>query len=301
MHLVPAVVLCRPGVRPASIEIRVATRTGLPRLSRLWSVIVIMSTDPPVELITPPTPSLDNAIPQGHRPRNAWHLKARSDAGYGRSSYAGEWHDLRANRWSLVDTYGRLLVALAAALSALSLISSNGTATAVLAVTTAVCSALNAALSPAQRSAGHRAAARDYRHCSRLFGGLCDAVGADTEVRYESLPGLGSNGNIQELGMYLAGDLPPQDLERYGDDLLQYERLLEKVEDASPPIARLLARSPDGTPRSAFGMRAFERQAQRRVEFAKLQRQYDLEAMQAERSPFPMPRPASDGAVGQPR
>lgn len=179
-------------------------------------------------------------------PADAQELGARADDTWRYASRASAWHDDRASRWDVADTWGRLLVAVAASLSALSLVASNATATAVLAITTAVVSALNSALDPADKFARHRRAAKEYRPIARDLA----ALRAEVAARPPTGPELTAlNGAYQEL-----------------------VASLDAVDDTAPAIGR--RRTADLTPRTRWGLERLRRRLALRQEAMALQAQY---------------------------
>ena len=81
----------------------------------------------------------------------------------------------------MLDLWARLILALVAALSAISLLHEEQQLALVFALATAVFSAINAALDPANRSKADRTAGYSYRHVERSAGALlgwCNRSGA---------------------------------------------------------------------------------------------------------------------------
>lgn len=197
----------------------------------------------------------------GLPPTTGQELRQRARAAFDSAWSSGERHIVLASRWDAVDTWARLLVALAASLSALSLVASNEVLTAVFAFATAICSALNAAWDPAQRVARHRRAARAYAHVERPLGAMCQTV--DDPEKH-------NGGWFEELSA----------------TLVACEDALELAEDQSPPLNRLRTYDPYGAPLTAWGLRRLESMHKRRVEAAKIRAKYSkLEYEAATNSP----------------
>lgn len=209
-------------------------------------------------------------------PRTAWQLEYRTKSDYSYVAFAADWHDLRSNRWAVVDTWIRLVVAVSASFSALSLFAQNAIATGILATATALVSALNAAVDPSQRATRHRKAAKDYRHHIRLLSGLVGNIDSILETKYQAqLHTDPTTGEVRDEGYYYQGEMSEQDRIALTDELMALEDGLETVDDASPPISRLLARRPDGVPLTKLGLWRYEALAKRTLAYQKLRKHYE--------------------------
>lgn len=244
-------------------------------------------------------------------------LFQRADGGARYAEYASRWHDSRATLWGLVDTWARLLVAVAASLSALSLVTSSAIVTATLSVLTAVASALNAALEPAQKEGRNRRAAADYRPLARDLGALAtetmslisgheETVYADGAYRgrwvgppgltSERLAGMASDLQDLEIRLYAIMDAAPSlnrtkrpdyaprtryGLQRMARRLARKQQAL-MVEDAfnqSQPLDDLTAlHIPELLPRTRWGMRRLEKRLHERVDLQRALREIQDEA-----------------------
>jgi hypothetical protein len=99
-----------------------------------------------------------------------------------------ETHDVRAGRWDFVSSSTRLVVALSAAVSSISLLADNTTVTLTFSLLTAIISALNAAFNPPDAATHHRQSAKEYSAIVRRLDLLwrrvpcTSAPSADTEA-----------------------------------------------------------------------------------------------------------------------
>src|SRR5690606_21413081 len=89
---------------------------------------------------------------RGLLPGNTSDLYERAYALWSTVWASNDRHSVTASRWGLLDTWARLVLALIAALSAVTLISEQPNTALGFAIATAVFSAINAALDPAARS-----------------------------------------------------------------------------------------------------------------------------------------------------
>lgn len=196
-----------------------------------------------------PVPIPKSGPTRGLVPANDWDLRARAEGAFSGAWWWYEKHDVLAGRWATLDTWARLVLALTASLSAVSLLADDPLVTGVLAVTTAVFSAINAALDPASRASAHHQAARDFRHVERRLGTLLGTV--------HSLTGTGYDPDRSDP--YYQIELTPSDRALLGAQLLGLEDDLEAVQDAAPQINRLVGEKANAVPRTAWGMRRLRR------------------------------------------
>jgi hypothetical protein len=189
---------------------------------------------------------------KGLRPVSDTDLGTRANTAWSESGWWREKHDILAGRWSTLDMWARLVLALSAALSAVSLLGTNPVVTGTLAVITAIISAVNAALDPATRAQRHRQAARDFRHAERRLGALVGTVRSETGTAYV--------GDAKD-GYYIQQELTDAERAALGERLLQFEDELEAVLDAAPPVNRIVG----DTPRTALGLRRLQRRLQRQI------------------------------------
>jgi hypothetical protein len=209
-------------------------------------------------------------------PRTPWQLRYRAHYDYDWAAYAADWHDLRASRWTLADTWLRLIVAVAASFSALSLFAESPAITGAFAVATALVSALNAAVDPPQRAIRNRKAATDYRHLTRVFSTLCGNIDAILETRYiQRWIADPKTGLPCDQGYYADGEMSPSEQADLAGELMNFEDALETVDDSAPPIGRLLARTPDGAPLTRFGLWRYRARAKRALAYKALRKQYE--------------------------
>lgn len=78
-----------------------------------------------------------------------------------------EAHSVLASRWDVLAKWARLVVALTAALSAVSLVGDNDEITNIFSILTALIAAMNAAFNPPETSAKHRLSAKEFLLLSR--------------------------------------------------------------------------------------------------------------------------------------
>lgn len=197
---------------------------------------------------------------RGLTPTTDWDLRARADAAWGSAWWWNEKHDVLAGRWATLDTWARLILALTASLSAVSLLADYPLASGVLAVTTAIFSAINAALDPATRASSHRQASRDFRHVERRLGALLGTVNSLTETGYDPA----------RQDPYYQMELAPSERVSLGEQLLRLEDDLEAVQDVAPQINRLVGEEANVAPRTAWGMRRLRRRLERQVEASRI-------------------------------
>lgn len=192
----------------------------------------------------------------GLPPANVGDLLERAGQVYQASGGWNDRQDVLGGRWSTVDIWARLILAVTASLSAVSLLGSSPVATGVFAVTTAVVSAANAALDPAGRAAQHRRAAREFRHVLRR----------SVELQQFAQPEPGREDIARD---------DPKVFASLGNVLVQLENDMDAALDAAPPLNRLLRWT--GTPRTRWGVRRLERQYARQVQAERI-RMYMFEA-----------------------
>ncbi|KAB7746572.1 hypothetical protein GA707_03555 [Nostocoides sp. F2B08] len=192
-------------------------------------------------------------------PTTDWDLKARVHGAWANAWWWNEKHDILAGRWATLDTWARLVLALTASLSAVSLLSDNPIATGIFAVATAIFSAINAALDPAARAANHRRASRDFRHAERRLGTMLGAISSMTETAYDP-----------SAERYVQLELTSDDRAYFGEQLLRLEDDLETVQDAAPPINRLTGEQTNTVPKTSWGMRRLQRRLQRQKEASRM-------------------------------
>ncbi len=147
-------------------------------------------------------------------------------------------HDIRAGRWDVVAKWARLVVALTAAVSAISLIADNAALTMAFSITTAIIAAINAAFNPPDTSAKHRQAAKEYVLLARRLGLLSRRV-------TRSLP-AGST-------------LPETDLAPVYQVYMQYRLDLEQADERAPALNTLRRAKEDSEPTSWWGLWRFKR------------------------------------------
>lgn len=183
--------------------------------------------------------------------------------------WTNERYQVLASRWALLDSWLRLVVALAAALSALSLFADNAEVTAVFAVVTAVVSALNAAWNPAERAKTHRVAAQRYGHMERPFGSMLSALHSRLRTVYGRHRTIDpDNGQVTQRVEYFQRELTKSELERYWTELNALVDKLEKIDDEAPPLNRLFATPEDGVPRTRLGVWREKRRMRRQKQLA---------------------------------
>jgi hypothetical protein len=122
-------------------------------------------------------------------------------------------HELRASRWSLFAAWTRLIVALAATLSTISVFTENEMAALGFSLSTAIMTALNAAFTPSTAESAHRAAAKGF---SRCFARL-------DELLYTLEPG-GDDSKLTKA-----------ELCQLSQELVRIEAQIESVSEAAPP------------------------------------------------------------------
>ena len=214
--------------------------------------------------------SLGSGIPAPPRPRKIVYsedeLVRRVADLYGYVFERNDRHHVSASWWSVTDTWTRVALALAASLSAVSLLAENATVTAIFAITTAVGSALNAALDPAQRAAKHRAAARDFRRLIWRVDQLSSSV-QGTEKQYVSHTEIDSQGVPYDAHYYA---FPSSELQSFSEELAGCEANLEQIEDSAPPVNHLVRIDPNGTPRTKWGLRRLRKYYARQQEAAQI-------------------------------
>lgn len=221
--------------------------------------------EPPPSVRTHPARSriaTEPAKPAVFLPASAEDFLVRAEQVGQAASSLEESHGVLASRWDFLDTWARMTVALAAALSALSLFQAEAALTAVLAVSTAIGSALNAALDPARRSSMHRASQRRFRQIERSSGKLYESAYARS---IRSHDGAGDNAVPNRRLHYQGADayyfeLSCAVLTELGALLIQTENMLEAAEDGAPPLNRFIGQNTDGTPRTRFGLWQLKRQ-----------------------------------------
>lgn len=147
-------------------------------------------------------------------PQDLHDLRNRSRSGVSWCELARRAHGGRASAWGVTGTWIRVVTALAAALSALSVVTAIDGATIGLTLTTAILSTLNATLDPAGRAERHRKAHKEYARLVRHFADLDSAVLAQASVREQE----------QSVFEYLRGVL------------LRLETEAEKVDESAPPV-----------------------------------------------------------------
>lgn len=164
---------------------------------------------------------LPSLVPSSFREMNA-----RAQGVYFLVDQARRAHEARTLRWSQVSTWTKLIVAVVAAVSAVSLIADNATLTAVLAITTAVASAISAAVDPARRASEHTRAARDLRREERIAQQL-GLVTSDLDENEATLD---------------PGDQRTQQLL---STLVRLEEAVDSTRDQAPFVGRLNGDDPD--------------------------------------------------------
>lgn len=135
-----------------------------------------------------------------------------------------------ASRWSVLDTWIRLILAVVAAVSAITLLQEQPQLALAFALTTALLSAVNPALDPASRSKEHRAVSYGLRHVERNAGQLLGLVHSKLDTRLDGPPGHES---------YTRGTLTDTDLAAYGKRLVDLETDADELLDKAPPLNRL--------------------------------------------------------------
>jgi len=156
---------------------------------------------------TPVTPDVADHQPLPLCPRTPDALAKRAKATACRVRDRQHRHELRASRWSLFAAWTRLVVALAATLSTISVLAENDMAALGFSLSTAIMTALNAAFTPSTAESAHRAAAKGFARCF---------------VRLDEL-----------LYTLDAGDAP--DLCQLTKELLKIEAQIESVAETAPP------------------------------------------------------------------
>jgi hypothetical protein len=103
--------------------------------------------------------------------RDSLRKALQDDLGYAQDR--AETHDVRAGRWDFVSSSTRLVVALSAAVSSISLLADNTTVTLTFSLLTAIISALNAAFNPPGRSDSSPAVGKGVLgHCASARSAL---------------------------------------------------------------------------------------------------------------------------------
>lgn len=171
-----------------------------------------------------------------------------------------ERHDLIAGRWALLDIWARLILAVVAALSAITLLQEQAQLALVFALVTAVLSAVNAALEPSTRSRAARLASHSFRHIERSAGQLLGAVRARRGTAF-----VGTS----EQGRYIQVEPSPAELREFGDRLVALEAEVDEVLDKAPPINRLRSSRPR-YPHTRWGVRRMRGRLARQKEVDEL-------------------------------
>lgn len=136
-------------------------------------------------------------------------------------------HEVRAARWDVLAAWARLIVALSAAVSSISLLADNTVVTTAFSVLTAVVAGLNAAFNPSDSASQHRRAAKEYQLIRRRLDLLWRQIrpeGPDDgpSHRYSTGP------TFQE-----------EDLGSLFEIFLDYRAQIEAADERAPAINRL--------------------------------------------------------------
>jgi hypothetical protein len=147
------------------------------------------------------------------RPRTPEALTKRAKAVAFRVREQQTRHELRASRWSLFAAWSRLIVALAATLSTISVLADDEMAALAFSLSTAIMTALNAAFTPSTAESAHRAAAKGFSRCfARLDELLYTLDSGDDDSK-----------------------LTKAELCRLSQELVRIEAQIESVVEAAPP------------------------------------------------------------------
>jgi hypothetical protein len=119
-------------------------------------------------------------------------------------------HEDRSRRWDYVASWGGLVVALAAALSAASLLADRSPVAVGMSLATAVAAAVNAAFDPQRKATGHQEAARGYRHCDRSLTRLATTTSQCVQTKDASeIPAISEQvSTIEDTIDSIADDAP---------------------------------------------------------------------------------------------
>ena len=239
----------------------------------------------------PETPK--GAVPVlARQPRTA---RALRDQVYALASQVWEQksrHEVIAGRWSVVGGWTRLVVALAASLSTVSVLSKNETAAIVFSVSTAVISALNAAYSPADTAKAHHAAASRFaRSWRRLDDMLYVFDSNDDGTIYIADTPYTPDGEPYDAGYYATGfRLTREDLGPLTRQLADIQAEIEATQDAAPPLNQLRTRTSvfqRALPESFWGLLRYRRA----LRYAAKARRYQQETWRTWQPETPAPPP----------
>lgn len=210
-------------------------------------------------------------VRHGLPPTNGWDLLDRARNLYGFVYTTRDRHDVLASRWDFLNSWSKLAVALAASLSAVSLIASNEALTAVFAITTAVVSAVNAAWDPATRAARHRVASREFRRLgNRLYPLVQRAQSGQLTGYRPNYVYDETSGQYRDEGQYYQMELSDEELKELSSELLKCEEEIDKIADSGPALSHLWSHDPYRVPRTAWGVHRLERRIKRERNTAEL-------------------------------
>jgi hypothetical protein len=151
-------------------------------------------------------------------------------------------HEVLAGRWSFVAGWTRLIVALAASLSTISVLANDEVAALVFSLSTAVVAALNAAFDPADAAKAHRTAAAAFSHAFRELDDMLYVFdGSQEGTKYVARTEYDSDGQPYEAGYYVpTSTLLDEDLDQLWSRFMESKAVIESAEETSP-INRLRA------------------------------------------------------------
>jgi hypothetical protein len=139
----------------------------------------------------------------------------------------------------VVDTWAKLIVALGAALSTVAILANNEVFSIFFAVSTAIVSALNAALSPPDVSSAHDRAARDYGRPLRHLGEMFYALDSRKKVVYEPQE-VASEGGTYDAGQWVDHYTVESDLlDELWKDFSRTKNEIDEIEQRAPALNRL--------------------------------------------------------------
>lgn len=200
----------------------------------------------------PPTGPKPQAV-RRLAPKNPSELLGQVQMLHSATSDVATRHQVIGSRWDVVDSWGRLVTALAASLSALTLFADNKAATATFAIAAAVVASLNAAWTPADRAERHRKTYKDYVALERPLAELGFLLHDRTDTLYDPTS-----------GEYYATGMTTAELGDAWEKFQSCNAQLETIMRNAPVLNRVLGG--DGTPRTAWGMKRLRKRVGRRQE-----------------------------------